>query len=753
MLPVVRPAVGNVIGPLLRGHRRAAGWSIEALAAASGVSVRTIGDLERGRARAPHEATVTALADGLRLAGDDRDALLAAARAARLPPTPDVPGACDLPADVPDFVGRAAELARLTELADPAKRQRLVVVSGPGGVGKSTVTVHAAHELARAYRGGVRHVDLHGTDHAALEPHHVLGRLLASLGVREIPAGLDDRSLLYRRLLADHPVLVVLDNARAEAQVRPLLTGPGESTVLITSRRVLTGLEHATRIPLEPMALPDAVSMLVTAGAPADSESLLEDVARLCGRHPLALRIVANRLLTRPSWSLADMVRRLTDEDRRMATLVAGDLQVEAALALSYRQLDEHGRAVLRRLSLCRLGGAGPDIAAVLTDSSVPEAEDALDELVELSFLTSRPGGRVAFHDLVADFAAHRLKAEEDAPARADTAARLDRWLLASACRAGQTLHPQPEVAPAPPHRDFADVHEAARWLTVELANWMKAFRAAVEAGEDRLVTDVARCLRWFASRGNLWWPEWPELLRAAVAAADRLDDVALRAVFRGELASALNAHGLHAEVSTLVDEAMRLSAGSGDPGLEAEVLIQVSDAVHGEDSVELGRRALQLLDGSGEEELLLVARLATATAVMETGRLEEATAEIGRLVAALDVATDAVPHDVQLVLRLLACRIGASIHRSSGLLVAAAAGYTDALGVAEELQVPFGVARAHQALGEVALEQGDHDLALDHLGRAQQHFEAIGDLDGAARMRDAVAGLSHQPTPSDRPS
>ena len=324
------------VGVLLRRHRRAAGLSIEALAEASGVSVRAIGDMERGRARGPQARTMTALADALGLLGDARAELLAAARDGRMRRLPDLPGLCDLPPDVPDFVGREAELAELDRLGDPTTRPALVVLSGAGGLGKSVLAVHAARRVASSYPGGVLHMDLHGLDRAPMEPVDALGRLLQSLGMRDLPAELDDRAAVYRRLLAERPVLVVLDNARAEAQVRPLLSGDGHSTVLVTSRRLLTGLAHARRLALDPLPDDDAVAMLAeVAGVPVDAADL-PTVARLCGNYPLALRIAGNRLLTRPSWTPADLADRLADGAHRLDQLVAGDLQVGAALALSY---------------------------------------------------------------------------------------------------------------------------------------------------------------------------------------------------------------------------------------------------------------------------------------------------------------------------------------------------------------------------------------------------------------------------------
>jgi transcriptional regulator with XRE-family HTH domain len=243
-------------GALLRGRRQSAGLTLEELAEASGVSARAISDMERGRSRAPQRRTVQALANALALSGEDQDVFLAAARAGRQPEVSG--GQCALPRPVPDFSGRVAELSWLTRVAEtPVAAEGaapVLMVSGPAGLGKTTLAVQAAHLWRDQFADGVFFVDLRGMDASPLEPAEALMRLLTALGISAagLPPDEADSAGLYRKLLGERRSLVVLDNAAGEAQVRPLLPGVGQSVTLVTSRRSLAGLEGVHRLNLTP---------------------------------------------------------------------------------------------------------------------------------------------------------------------------------------------------------------------------------------------------------------------------------------------------------------------------------------------------------------------------------------------------------------------------------------------------------------------------------------------------------------------
>src|SRR5580700_10684191 len=240
---------GLGFGEVLRGHRRMARLTLEQLAEGSGVSTRTLSDMERGRSKGPQQRTVTALADALALEADARQELAELARHGRLRDHWTRPaGLCELPRLVDDFTGRAAELVWLSELvyAESAPGAGLVgLITGSGGMGKTTLAIRAAHALRASFPGGVFFLDLFGMSPRPAAAADALRLLLRALGVadEQIPGDVPGRASVYRSLLRDRHALVVLDNAGSEEQVRPLLPGDGASRALITAKRTLAGLE------------------------------------------------------------------------------------------------------------------------------------------------------------------------------------------------------------------------------------------------------------------------------------------------------------------------------------------------------------------------------------------------------------------------------------------------------------------------------------------------------------------------------
>ncbi|WP_409493067.1 ATP-binding protein [Amycolatopsis sp. cmx-11-12] len=514
----------SVFGKLLLEHRRAAGWTQERLAEASGLSVRALRELERGRARAAQQRSAEVLADALGLTGGDREFFLTVAKQGRRRNpalAAHVAATCALPAPLTDLSGRESELEQLS--VKITEGGGVVAIVGQAGVGKTALAVTAADRWRTDYPDGCFAVDLRGMDEEPVSARTALDRLLRALDVApgQVPASEGDRSALLRMLLEGRKILLLLDNAADEAQVRPLLvTGPGCLT-LITCRRTLAGLEGARWLSLEPLSDGGATGLLAkivgedrVRAEPAAARELVE----LCGYLPLAVRIAGNRLATRPQWSLAQLADRLRDESTRLRALAAGDLQLRSAFDLSYRGVSAGARRLFRRLATVPGADFGLELAAVVSGASDADVREHLDELFDASLVQSTAvPERHQFHDLIRLFAEERFEAEEDPAARDTVLAHL----LDKAAEAARLFYPK-----APESGRFGSRDENARWLDVEGDNWVAAQRVAARKGWHREVSGLAVALHWY-SDGRSGQRPWWEIFSLGAAAANALGNAA----------------------------------------------------------------------------------------------------------------------------------------------------------------------------------------------------------------------------------
>lgn len=561
------PATGD-FGALLHGLRRRAGLTQEELAHAAGVSVRALSYMERGRSRGPQRRTVQALAAALRLDAAGARQLEDAASLGRSRPVTglaDEPGTdpesapatgrtahhtLALPRDLSDFTARGPALDRLRALVEDrdAARPPVAVVCGQPGLGKTAFAVHAAHTLAPHFPDGQFALDLRGMDAEPVQPREALARLLRALNVAEtaVPAGTDDRSGLLRSVLRDRRVLLLLDNAATEDQVRPLLPGHGPALTLVTSRHALSGLEAVHRVELALLRREEAVELLTRIVGPERvrrEEQAARDLAELCGHLPLAVRIAAQRLAARPEEHIAKLVTELAAHEGRLDGLRAGSLEVRATFALSYRQLDEDTRTVFRRAALASGPDAGPETLALLAGLPPHLAARAARDLTDGGLLQPHPtADRYRFHDLLRLFATEQL-AEEDRPADLTAAhTRTDTWMVRRAAAAARLFSTDPggdhdgpdsggcdhgpgrtglaeDPDPASAPTDHAQAHA---WLEAERAQWLTALHRAHAAGRHRQVLGTAEAMHWFSDRTS-HWEEWTEVFGLGVDAARAL--------------------------------------------------------------------------------------------------------------------------------------------------------------------------------------------------------------------------------------
>ncbi|MEV5378357.1 BTAD domain-containing putative transcriptional regulator [Streptomyces nondiastaticus] len=407
-----------------------------------------------------------------------------------------VPGAHRLPPGIDDFTGRGEAVGALTGMLTHPGTRAIVVsaVNGVPGVGKTALAVHAARQVAERFPDGHLYADLRGADREPLAAQTVLVSFLRILGVAEggIPDDVDERIALYRSLMAERQVLVLLDNAADDDQVQPLVPGSGRSAVLVTSRARLTGLAGAQHLRLDVMRPGEALELLgriVGERRCAAEPEAAADIVTACSRLPLAIRVIASRLAAEPGTALSAMVRRLGDEHRRLSELSTGELAVEATFELSYSKLSpEQGRA-FRLLSAVEAPDLGLHCAAALLGRDPRTTEDLLESLVDLNLVESRRMGRYHFHDLVRVFARARNTRDGSPAATSRAFARLLDFCLATARAADAASH-----SVDPTERRLIDVPVTAAGLRFGSAqaatDWMHEEIPVQQALIDRACAD-----------------------------------------------------------------------------------------------------------------------------------------------------------------------------------------------------------------------------------------------------------------------
>jgi DNA-binding SARP family transcriptional activator/tetratricopeptide (TPR) repeat protein len=423
-------------------------------------------------------------------------------------------GPRQLPAPPQLFTGRVLELAELAKIHD-ASTVVITAIDGMAGVGKTALAVQAAHQMVDRYPDGQLFIDLHGYTEgvAPVEPGKALDWMLRSLGVagERIPADLDERAGLYRSRLADQRMVIVLDNAATEAQVRPLLPGAPGCLVLVTSRRRLAGLDHTHTLSLDTLPRADAIALVrQTVGdsrLASQPPELVDELVELCGRLPLAIRIAAARLRCHPTWDLAYLVQRLRDQQHRLVELAAGPRSVTAALDLSYQYLSADQQRAYRLLGL----HPGPDIdpyaAAALLDATLPQAGRLLEQLLDVHLLLEPTPGRYWFHDLARAHAADTAARDERQPS--GSVDRLLDYFRHTAAVAMDAAYPyerqrRPQVTAAlTPAPTLSDPATALAWLDGEMPSLLAAARYATEHDRSAHLLDVSSILhRHLRTRG-----------------------------------------------------------------------------------------------------------------------------------------------------------------------------------------------------------------------------------------------------------
>jgi transcriptional regulator with XRE-family HTH domain/tetratricopeptide (TPR) repeat protein len=742
---------GHEFGVLLRQARRHGGLTQEELAHRSGLSTRTISDLECGRVARPRGSSLDLLLGALPADEATAAGLVAAARAgatlvppdARTPAVALEPVVCELPAAAPDFTGRDRELALLADLAataldDGSKEPVVLILSGAPGIGKTALAVRLGHLLAARYPVMQLFVELGSGAGHPLAPAGALRQLLGSLGVgdTQCPADQEQRVRRYRSLLYHRKALLLLDDAADEAQVRSLLpAGPG-CVVVITSRHALAGLSPTCRVALDTWPSAEARAFL---GQVAGQDRLAADPAAadhllgLCGGLPLALRIAGNQLACRPGWSVAHLADRLQDERQRLARLSAGDLGVLPAFDLSYQQLSAQAQAVFRRLPLYPGTSFSADVLDTLAEPD-EMSPSAFEELISASLIEAAAApDRYLLHDLLRLYA--RGKRQEDTPSQIrEVEHRLTRWLLTRAAEAGGMLAPGADDAQAV--AAFRGRPVAVAWLDAELPALLAAAARAAELGLAGEALTAADALSWYFDL-RCQWHAWQTMCETLRPAAHSRGDLRAEACLLNSLGLALAEQRQLAEAVALHEEAAGLARRAGDRTEEGTALDfrahlcatlgRYDEAVAGHE------QALELFRAAGYRRGEAMAINHCGNTLYRAGRHEESAAR----------------HEQALVLfAALGDALGGAMARLNLALALAGLGkygdaishYRQALTTFEELQDRWGRARVLYGLGCALREDTGDAAAAECLRQASEAFRLIGDL---AWERDVLRVLT----------
>ncbi|MFI9822899.1 BTAD domain-containing putative transcriptional regulator [Streptomyces sp. NPDC052013] len=631
-----------------------------------------------------------------------------------------------LPASVPDFTGRASFVRELGEILASAEGRVMAVsaLAGIGGVGKTTLAVHVAHQARSAFPDGQLYVDLQGAGARAAEPETVLGSFLRALGTADsaIPDTLEERAALYRSVLDGRRVLVLLDNARDAAQVRPLLPGTEGCAALVTSRVRMVDLAGAHLVDLDVMSPEEALALftkIVGEERVASEREAALDVVAACGFLPLAIRIAASRLAARRTWTVSVLAAKLADERRRLDELQAGDLAVKATFELGYGQLEPAQARAFRLLGLAD----GPDIslaaAAAVLDLPPEDTEDLLESLVDTSLLESAAPGRYRFHDLVRLYA--RACAERDEWPPSEREAAMSRLLdLYLATAAGVYAIERPgdrTVAHLEPTSykglAFADRTEALDWLFVEAQCLLACAQQQEDGNRLRRAVDLLWAAKDLAESGA----NAKQYEAAALAlrdAAQTVGDRRAEARARTALSNVHLAAGRYGEADAEARRAIELATETGD-----STSISWASTDRGIIALNQGRykEAEQLLTAARDGYRADENRPGEASALCNLSQLKQ---RLNRADEAIALAQQGVAifEELGLTLRL------ANGRYSLGVALTRAARYSDGLAQLTDALKMFAGNRQRLWEGTTHFRIAQLHLAAHRPAQAAQHAE-----------------------------
>jgi DNA-binding SARP family transcriptional activator/tetratricopeptide (TPR) repeat protein len=719
------------------------------------------------------------------------------------PPHPTPPRPTQLPGDGGYFTGRTHELS-LLDRALAGGAGRLAVITGPGGAGKTTLAVRWAHAHRDDYPDGHLYLDLHGHERVtARSVADALGFLLRSLGTPpdQLPAEVEERSAAYRSLIADRRMIIVLDNAAGAGQVEPLLPATSGSAVLVTSRQRLDSLvvrHQVNRLPLEMLPRSESIRLIaavVGAERVVAEHAAVDRLAQLCGDLPLALRIVAARLVAHPGLLLDRLADELADARIRLSGLTVGgdtaegDIGVRVAFASSYRNLDPSAAHTFRMLSQHPGAVLTAAQVAALTGRPYAQAGRDLAELATGHLVIEAGPGRYQLHDLVLLYAAELAEAEDTEQRRTEAYDRLVDWYLAGLATANQLIMPhRKRVTPALrfdlPQTPQPDTEQAALdWFDLERENIGAIIRATADRGADEHVYQLAYLFNGYLDRRGLWASE-VESLQLAARAAARLPDqsaegcvllflgVACGAALRHEEAMRhlARSHELLATTGDQRDQRMALAALGNLSNVQQQMarypaaietltrVIAGQHALHDQRGEGIGQLNLGHLHQSIGEPLMAIEAFNGAIALSQQFGddrvradalvgIAEAQLRVGDLTAAagyLAEATEAAQQTGSKATEARAATLSSEARQRSGDRPGALALLRHARQLYAETSARHEEAAVQTTIGSVLLEAGELEAARSQLRDAAAMRWTIPDPLEEARLEHAFGDLAN---------
>jgi tetratricopeptide (TPR) repeat protein len=620
-----------------------------------------------------------------------------------------------LPATTASFVGRQDELRRLGEALSEPGALRVVTIEGPPGVGKTALALRLANDITGRFPDGHLYIDLNGFagNGVPVSPEQSLEILLGALGVPadDIPARLDRKAALFRSVLANRRVLVVLDNAANSKQVEHLLPGGPGCAVIVTSRNRLSGFAvraNSVRVPLGPLSIEESsrlISAVIGSERASGEAEALAELSRRCAYLPLALRIAAERVNNHPERPVSVLAQELAAESLDMLS-TDDTIAVRTVFSWSYRSLDIVIARMFRLVSLHPGPHFSVAAAAALAGVAVGEAHALLKALTGMHLLDQVGRDRYQQHDLLRFYGLERAQEEDSGADRHAAIRRLTDWYLHTAVNANETLAPfrvhvlqlEPMAAGITP-MTFDDPVKALRWCDAELSNFVPVSRLAAD---NETVWRLAVALFDYL----LLRKPWAVWIATHEIALDAADDRHAKGWVETNLAVACRWLRDYDRCEQLYADAMTIRQDIGDQ--------------HGQAWILEGLAAMAIDRGQMNR-----ARSCAQQALELFSQLGDVEGQAAALVALSDV------------------------HRESDQFTEALTAAQEALRMCEEIDDFYGQGRKLVTVADVHVALGEPEKALEYVDRSlvvrRQAVDRWGEADSLTRRGDILSKLGDQ--------